>query len=168
MAIVKGPFTIAWGLNVITDVEELNVEHVIDSEDFVTLQGRTLEIDGNSKVTAIVTLLRSDIDAIAALLPQNHVANGETLSTGQTVDDVDGAIDLTPRACDESTVYNNLDITSCEDPGTVFRIVNARTKFEGVEFSEKIQKVMIKFIGEAAADEATAQFFHEGAIPAAS
>jgi hypothetical protein len=168
MAIVKGPFQIAWGDNVITDVEEVNVEHTIDSEDFVTLQGRTLEIDGNSKVTATITLLASDIDALGALLPQNFIANGETLSTGETVTDADGAIDLTPRACDESAVYNHLIITSCENPGTVFRIVNARTKFEGIEFSEKVQKVMIKFIGEAAADEATAQFFHEDAIPSVS
>jgi hypothetical protein len=166
--LVRGPFELKWGDNVITDVEAIDVEHNIDTEDFVTLGGRTLEVDGNMKVTATITLLRSDIPALAALLPQHFVANGQTLSTGETVNHAEGAIDILPRACDEDLIFNNLDIISCANPASVYRIVNARTKFEGIEFSEKIQKVMIKFVGEAAADEATSQFFRAGTVAVVS
>lgn len=168
MAIIRGPFDIRWGENTITDIEEIEIEHTIDSEDFQTLGGRTLEVDGSFKATAIITLLASDIPALAALLPQHFVANGEVMSTGETVDDPDGAIDIKPRSCDEDLTYNNLYIVSCADPSNIARIVNTRTRFEGIEVDDKIQKVMIKFIGEASSDEATMQFFNEGAIPSVS
>lgn len=164
MALVRGPFTIKWGDNTINDVEELEVEQSIDSEDYETVGGRTIEVDGNYKATATITLLATDIALLAALLPQHFVANGGTLSTGETVNNATGAIDLAPAGCDESLVYNNLDLISCGSPADVARIVNARTKLEGVEIDNKIRKVMIKFIGEAAADEATMQFFKQNTI----
>jgi len=168
MAIIRGPFTLNWGDNTINDVEEIDAEHEIDSEDFQTLGGRTVEIDGNFKATAIITLLASDIPTLAALLPQHFVANGEVLSTGETVNNADGAIDVAPLACDTNDIYNNLDITSCANPGQVTRLVNARTKLEGIEIDNKLEKIMVKFIGEAAADEATMQFFAAGTISVVS
>ena len=144
--------------------ETVEVDHSIDSEDFTTVQGNTFEVDGAFKGTAIISLLSSDIAALAALLPQNFVANGQVLSTGETVDNADGAIDIKPGACDLSTVFNNLDIISCANPANVFRLVNARTRIESVEISDKLQKVQIKFIGEPATDEATIQFFTQGTI----
>ena len=168
MSLIKGPFTIKWGDNVITDVEAVEVEHVVDSEEFNTVQGINVEVDGSYKATAIITLLKSDIPALAAVLPQNFVANGGVLSTGETVNNANGAIDIKPGACDESTIYNNLDIISCDNPGNVMRIVNARTRIESVEVSDKIQKVMVKFIGEPATDEATMQFFADGTISVVS
>lgn len=162
--LVKGPFNLKWGDNVIADVEEIDVSHEIDSEDYETLQGRNIELDGSYKVSATITLLASDIPALAALLPQYYVPNGGVLSTGETVQQADGAIDVKPGSCDEETVYNNLDVISCESLAHVFRIVNARTKIEGIEFDNKVRKVMVKFVGEAAADEATVQFFREGTI----
>lgn len=168
MSIVRGPFTLKWGDNTITDVEEVAVDHTIDSEDYQTVQGRTLEIDGSYKVTATLTLLASDIAALAALLPQHFVANGGVLSTGETVTEANGAIDIAPLACDEAIVYNHFDIISCGSPAKVLRIVNARTKIEGVEIDNKVQKVMVKIVGEAAADEATIQFFTDGTIAVVS
>lgn len=164
MAIIRGPFDLKWGANVIADVEEINVEHVVDSEDYQTVQGRTIELDGAYKVSATITLLASDIPALAVLLPQFFKANGEVLSTGETVQDADGAIDIVPGDCDTAITYNNLDIISCASTPNVARIVNARTKFEGIEIDNKIQKVQIKFIGEAAQDDATMQFFKQGTI----
>lgn len=164
MSLIKGPFELKWGSNVIADVEEIDVEHEIDSEDYETIQGRNIELDGSYKVSATITLLASDIPALAALLPQHFVANGEVLSTGETVEQAEGAIDVHPGDCDTDTVYNNLDVISCATLAHVFRIVNARTKIEGIEFDNKVRKVMIKFVGEAAADEATVQFFREGTI----
>lgn len=164
MSLIKGPFELKWGANTITDVEEISVEHSIASDDFETVQGRTIELDGAFKVSATITLLASDIPALAVLLPQHFVANGAVMSTGETVSDADGAIDVAPSACEDATVYNDLDIMSCADPSQVFRIVNARTKIDGIEIDNKIRKVMIKFVGESAQDEATVQFFKEGTI----
>jgi hypothetical protein len=162
MSLIRGPFTIKWGDNVLTDVEALDVSHSIDSDDLTTIQGRKIEVDGGYKATAILTLLATDIAALAAVLPQHHVNNGGLMSTGETVNNADGAIDVAPGNCDP--VYNNLDIIACDTPSQVFRIVNARTKIEGIEIDEKIQKIMVKFVGEGAQDEATVQFFRQGTI----
>ena len=108
--IIRGPFEIKWGDNVISDIEEIDLEHSIDSEDYQTVQGRTLEIDGSYKATATITLLASDIPALAAILPQYFVPNGGILSTGETVNNADGAIDIKPAACDDELIFNNLDI----------------------------------------------------------
>lgn len=166
--IIRGPFEIKWGDNVISDIEEIDLEHSIDSEDYQTVQGRTLEIDGSYKATATITLLASDIPALAAILPQYFVPNGGILSTGETVNNADGAIDIKPAACDDELIFNNLDIISCGNPSQVLRITNARTKIEGVEVDNKVQKVMIKFVGEALPSEATMQFFRENTIAVVS
>lgn len=166
--LVRGPFTIKWGDNTLEDIEEVEVEHEVDSEDYQTVGGRTLELDGAYKATVILTLLKSDIPALAAVLPQHFVANGGVLSTGETVNNADGAIDIVPLSCDDSIVYNNLDITSCGSPGNVVRLVNARTRIEAVELDDKIQKVQVKFVGEAAQTEATMQFFASGTISVVS
>jgi len=168
MSLIKGPFTIKWGSNVIADVEEISIDHSISSDEFETIQGKTYEIDGAYKVSAIITLLASDIPALAAILPQHFVANGGVLSTGETVTSAAGAIDVVPGACDESVTYNDLDIMSCASTANVARIVNARTKIEGIEVDGKIQKVMVKFVGESATDEASIQFFTEGTIAVVS
>lgn len=164
MPIIRGPFTLSWGDNVIVDVEELDVEFIKDSEIFNTIQGRALEIDGNMQISATITLLAADIPALAAILPQHFVANGEVMSTGETVDSAEGAIDIVPRACDEDLVYNNLDIVACGNPGQVHRVVNARTVFVDPDFTEKLVKVQVKFIGEAEDGVALLQFFKENEI----
>ncbi len=166
--LVRGPFNLQWGDNVIADVEEIDVSHEISSDDLETVQGKIIEVDGPFKATVILTLLASDIAALAAVLPQHFVENGGVLSTGETVNNAAGAIDVLPRDCDEDLLYNNLDIISCANPGQVFRLVNARTKIENVEFDNKLQKIMVKFVGEAEATEATIQFFAEGTVAVVS
>ena len=168
MSLVRGPFSIKWGDNTITDVEEVAIDHEVTSDEFTTVQGTTLEIDGAYKVSCTLTLLASDIPALSALLPQYFVANGGEMSTGETVNNATGAIDIKAASCDDSIVYNNLDITSCGNPGQVLRIVNARTRIEGIELDNVIKKVMIKFIGESASDEATVQIFKSGTISVVS
>jgi len=162
--IIKGPFTLKWGSNTLQDIESIDVSHEIDSADFQTLQGKTYEIDGSYKVSAIITLLASDVAALAVLLPQHFVAMGEQLSTGEEVTSEDGAIDIKAAACDEEPITNNLDILSCANPANTLRIVDCRTRIEGIEIDGKVQKVQIKFLGDAAADEATMQFFADGGI----
>lgn len=162
--LVRGPFTLKWGDNVLNDVEEISIEHEISTDDLETLNGRTYEIDGAYKITATITLLATDLAALAILLPQHFVPNGQVMSTGETVSNAQGAIDVAPHDCDTSLIYNNLDIISCANPSQTTRIVNARTKIDGIDVDNKIQKVMVKFVGEAASDEATVQFFKSGSI----
>lgn len=168
MALAKGPFDLRWGDNVLSDVEELEVEYDVDTEDFQTIQGRTYEISGSHKASATLTLLSNDVPALAAVLPQYHVQNGGVLSTGETVSEANGAMDIVPGGCDVSSVYNDLTIASCGNPGQVFRIVNARTEISGVEFDNKLRRVMVRFIGESPQDEATIQFFEEGSVAVVS
>lgn len=168
MALVKGPWELKWGNNTLLDIEEISVDYEQDSEDYTTVQHQTYQIDGAIKASVSLTLLASDISALAVVLPQYHVANGEILSTGETVSDANGAIDVVAQNCGESVTYGNLDIISCANPGQVYRLVNARTKLEGVEFDDKVRKVTVQFIGESASDEASIQFFTEGTIAVVS
>jgi hypothetical protein len=164
MALIRGPFTLTWGSNELQDIEEVELEHEVDSEDAQSIQGKTIELDGSFKATAIITLLATDIPALAVVLPQYFVAMGSELSTGEEVTDEDGAIDVVPRSCDEELIYNDLEIVACNDPADVLRIVNARTKIEGIEMDNKLRKVLVKFIGESAQDQATIQFYKTGGI----
>ncbi len=168
--IIKGPFTLKFGDNLIEDVEEVEVEHEVSSDDYETVQGKTLEVDGPYKVGVTLTLLATDIPSLAAVMPQYFVPNGGQLSTGETVNEANGAMDIKAASCDEDTVYDNLDIIACGGGNRdVMRIVHARTRMEGVELDgSKIRKVQVRFIGESASDEATMQFFKENSIAVVS
>lgn len=168
MALVRGPFNLKWGDNTLLNVEEISVEYEQDSEDYITVQHNTYEIDGPIKASATITLLASDVPALSVLLPQYHVLNGGVMSTGETVSEANGAIDINALDCDTAEVYNDLDIIACGNPGEVFRLVNARTKLDSVEFDDKLRKVMVKFIGEPAQDQGVVQFFKEGTISVVS
>lgn len=168
MSLVRGPWTLKWGDNVIDQVEELEVEYEQDTEDYTTLQHQTYELDGPVKATATITLLGTDTAALAAIVPQYHVDNGDEMSTGETVNQANGALDVGPLDCSVSQIYNNLDIISCANPSQTFRIVNARTKVDGIEFDDKIRKVMVRFIGEPAPGERNVQFFQSGSISVVS
>ncbi len=164
MAFVKGPFIVKWGDNILQDVEEIQINHEVNSEEYETVGGKTVEIDGAYKVSAEITLLASDIPALSAILPQYFAANGTVLSTGETVNNANGAIDITAASCNESITYNNLDIIACGNPAQVLRINNARTRIEGIEIDGTVQKVSVKFIGEGATGEATIQMFKQGTL----
>lgn len=164
MALRKGPWEIVWGGNTVTDISEIDVEYERDSEDYTTMDHRTYELDGPIKATVTLTLLRSDLPTLAALMPQYFVANGARMSTGETVNNAQGAIDVKAASCDTAPVYGDLDIISCGNPGEVFRLVNARTVIDGVEFDDKVGQVMVRFLGEPAQGEANIQFFKEGTI----
>jgi hypothetical protein len=166
--IIRGPFSLKWGDNVISDVEEIDINHEVSSDDYETLQGKVITVDGSYKVAATVTLLATDIAALAAIMPQYFVPNGGVLSTGETVNYANGAIDIAAAACDTALIFNNLDITSCGVPADVMRIVNARTRIEDVDIDNKIRKVMVSFIGESDPTEATMQFFKQGTIAVVS
>lgn len=163
MALVKGKFALQWGSNVIEDVEEIEVNSERSSDDYETVQQQTRRVYGSRLSDVGLTVLGNDIAVLAVLLPQYYVAQGEVLSTGETVTNEAGAIDVVPN-CTDAPVYNDLDITSCGDPGETFRLVNAYTELESVEFDGKVRKVMVRFVGEPAADDASIQFFKESGI----
>lgn len=164
MPLVKGPFDIKWGDNTLLNVEEISVDYEQDSEDYTTVQHQSIQIDGPIKASVTLTFLASDVAALAVVLPQYHIANGGVMSTGETVNNASGAIDVLALDCDTAPVYNNLDIISCANPGEVFRLVNARTKLDTPEFDDKIRKVSVQFVGEPAQGDGSIQFFKEGTI----
>lgn len=166
--LVKGPFDLEWGGNTLTNVEEISVDFEQDSEDYSTVQHNTYQVDGPIKASVTLTFLASDVAALAVVLPQYHVANGGVLSTGETVSEANGAIDIKAAACGANPVYNDLDIVSCANPGQVARLVNARTKVDSIEFDDKLRKIMVQFVGEPAQGEASMQFFTEGTIAVVS
>ena len=168
MAIVKAPFDLTWRGNTLASIEEIEVDYEQDSDEYTTVQHQTFELDGPMKASVTLTLLASDVAAMRIVLPQYHVPNGGTLSTGEKVTEENGAIDLKAMNCDAAEVYGNLDINACGFQSSVMRLVNARTKLDGIEFDDKVRKVMVKFIGEPAQNKATIQFFEENSIATVS
>jgi hypothetical protein len=164
MPLVKGPFRVKWGDNVVEDISEISYDFEVDTEDYPTVDGRSYTLNGAKKMGVTIQLLRSDIPALAALLPQYFIENGGIMSTGETVNNADGAIDLSVAACDASDIYNHLDIESCGTPAQVTRLVNCRTEFETIDIDDKIQQVSIRFIGEPAYGEGLVQFFRAGSL----
>ena len=67
MALVRGPFDIAWGGNTLVNIEEIEVEYEQDSEDYTTVQHQTFELDGPIKSTVTLTLLASDVPALSVV-----------------------------------------------------------------------------------------------------
>lgn len=168
MALVRGPYDLTWNGSTLSTIEEISVDYAQDSEDYTTVQHQTFELDGPIKASVTLTLLASDVAALRLVLPQYHVANGGTLSTGERVSEANGAIDVKALDCEDAVVYSDLDINACGSQSSVFRLVNARTRLDGVEFDDKVRKVMVKFIGEPAQTEATIQFFEENSIAVVS
>ena len=168
MALVRGPFNITWGGNTLLNIEEVSVDFEQDSEDYSTVQHQTFQVDGPIKASVTLTLLASDVPALAVVLPQYHVANGGTLSTGEKVSEANGAIDIKAAQCGTNPVYNDLDVVSCANPGHVFRLVNARTKLDSIEFDDKLRKIIVQFIGEPGPGEGNIQFFKDGTIAVVS
>ena len=162
--IVRGPFNLRWGDNVLADVEEIDVQYEIARDDYETVGGKVITIDGAQRIAAELTLLSTDIGSLAALLPQYFVANGQVMSTGETVNNANGAIDIAAAACNTNLIFNNLDIESCSNPADVIRIVNARTSIQDVDVDGKLRKVIIRFIGESLPTEGVLQFFKKGTI----
>lgn len=159
---IKGPFELTWGQNTLTDVGEIDVDWDLDTESFTTVAQNRFEVEGGLLVKVTLTLLATDIAALAAVLPQYFIAQGSDLSTGETVDSSVGAIDY--YASCEPYTYNNLDITSCGEEVQTWRIVNARTRIADVENTDKLRTIMVEFVGEPEGGQAAAQFFLQGGV----
>lgn len=165
MALVKGPFSIKWGENPVLDVSEIGFNYEVASNDYETVGGYTYTVEGAITASVELTLLSSDVDALKTILPQYYVAKGSKMSTGETVDAEEGAIDIVAASCDTTNTNYNLDITSCN--GEVTRLVNARTSLTSQEFADNsVRTVTVTFRGEPAEGTGIIQFFKEGGLTA--
>lgn len=163
MALVKGPFNVSWGGNTLLNIEEVSVDYSQDSADYVTVQQQSFTVDGVMKASVTLTLLATDIAALAVVLPQFFVANGGVLSTGETVQQANGAIDLYTD-CTDAIIYNDLKVVGCGNPGQTLRLNNARSTVDSIEFDDKLRKVKVKFIGEPVTGEGVIQFYTDGTV----
>lgn len=170
MALVRGPFDLKWGVNTLVDVSEISLDYAQDSNDYTTVDNRKYSIEGGITASVTLTFLGSDVAALAAVLPQYHVANGGNLSSGETVTGTAGAIDIVAAVgCTFDPVYNDLDVIACGTNSQVFRLKNARTKIDSMDFADNsVRTVSVQFIGEPDAGVGVIQFFGEDDVTAVS
>lgn len=161
MSLVKGPFNFKWGSNSLNNISEISFDYEVESSDTSTLDGRKYSVETGMSAMVTLTLLYNDVASLAVVLPQYYVANGETLSTGETVTDAAGAIDIKAASCETSDVFNQLDIYACGTNKQVLRLVRARTEVESIDIGDGLRTVAIKFIGEPQAGEGVVQFLHD-------
>lgn len=160
MATVKGPFIVKWGANTLSNVQDYSFDYNVDSNDYTTLDGKKVTYEGAISATASLQLLRSDVAALAVVLPQYFVPQGGTMSTGETVANATGAIDVSAASCNTTPVYNNLDIISCGTNATVVRLVNARTTIDSIDLQDStVLTFTIKFVGEPVGAAGSVQVF---------
>lgn len=155
--IVKGPFSIKWGANPILDVSEATFNYDVATNDYETVQGKTYTVEGAVTASVEITLLASDVEALSTIFPQYYVAEGQTMSTGETAPE-GGAIDIVAAQCDTANTNYDLDITSCN--GEVLRLVNARTALSGINLDNNaVRTVTVTFRGEPEGSAAAVQLF---------
>ena len=94
MRLVKGPCNFKRGANSLNNVSEISVDYTVDSSDTTTLDGNRFSVQTGMGVTVSLGLLDNDIASLATVLPQYYVPSGGTLSTGETVTQDQGAIDI--------------------------------------------------------------------------
>lgn len=163
---IKGPFNFKYGANTLAEIESINFDYSVDSDDKKTVQGHNRTVYGAHKVMVTAKFLQSDVPSLAVVLPQYFVANGETLSTGETVTDSEGAIDLVPGGCAASATTESLIIESCGTGGQILRVLECATEIAAIDMDEKNMTVDVSFTGFS--DSATIQMFKKGAIAVVS
>lgn len=161
MALVKGPFLFKWGANSLNNVSDISVDYSVDTNDTTTLDGNKYSTQTGMSASVTLTLLDNDIASLAMVLPQYYVPTGGTLSTGETVTQSQGAIDIAAASCTTSTVYNQLDIYACGTNAQVMRIPRSRTQVDSVDIGDGLRTVAIQFIGEPLSGKAVVQFLQD-------
>lgn len=170
MALVKGPFNLKWGNNVLTDVESVDLSFEQESNDYTTVDGRKFTIKGAISASATITLLSSDAASLAPILPQFAKSANQTMSSGETVATGKVALDVLAGDCTAEADKYDLDIESCGNPGEVLRLKACSTSISSMDLeNNQVRTVEITFTGEPAQGIAAVQSFEKGAlIPAAS
>ncbi len=166
MALVKGPFTIKWGENILKDVEEVDVSFEQESNDYTTVDGRTIKVLGAISASATITLLSSDVESLSVLLPQFTKIGGQKMSTDETVADGAVALDVLTGDCNTPEQEPlDLDIISCGIPAEVFRIRSTKTSISEFDLeNNQIRTIQVTFTGEPAQGKAAIQAFVDGTL----
>jgi hypothetical protein len=164
MALVKGPFSFKWGANTINNVSDISIDYNVDSSDTSTLDGNKYTVETGQNATVTLTLLDNDIASLAVLFPQFYVAPAGVLSTGETVTQSQGAIDIKLASCTTTTTYNQLDIYSCGTNDQVVRLVRCRTRLDSVDIGDGLRTVSVQFIGEPLAGKGALQFLQDNEV----
>lgn len=161
MSLVKGPFNFKWGANSLNNVSDISVDYSVDSSDTSTLDGNKFTTQTGMGMSVTLTLLDNDIASLATVLPQYYVPMGGTLSTGETVGQTQGAIDIAAASCTTSEVYNQLDIYACGTNAQVLRLVRARTQVDSINIADGLRTVAVKFVGEPQSGQGVVQFLQD-------
>lgn len=161
MSLVKGPFNFKWGANTLNNISDISFDYAVDTNDTTTLDGNKYTVQTGMSATATLTLLYNDIASLATILPQFYVPMGEQLSTGETVAQTQGAIDITAASCTTSDVYNQLDIYACGTNAEVLRLVRCRTQIDSIDIADGLRTVAVMFIGEPTSGSAVVQFLQD-------
>ncbi len=161
MALVKGPFNFKWGANSLNNVSDVSFDYTVDTNETTTLDGNKYTVQTGMSATVTLTLLDNDIASLATVLPQFYVPMGGTLSTGETVTQSQGAIDVTAASCTTSDVYNQLDIYACGSNAQVARLIRCRTQIDSIDIADGLRTVAVQFIGEPLSGKAIVQFLQD-------
>lgn len=165
--IIRGPFNLIYGGNTLAEISTLKFNYSVDTTDTATVQGHKKRTYGSHEVTITATFLESDVASLALALPQYFVPNGSTLSTGETVTDSTGAIDVVPG---KTATAVGADLIVEQSAGTstsnVLRVLDAISEISGVNLDEKAQTVDVEFTGQS--DIGTIQMFLKDAITVVS
>ena len=164
MSLIKGPFTFKWGANSLNNVSDISVDVSVDTSDTSTLDGNKYTIQTGMSATVTLTLLDNDIASLATVLPQFYVPMGGTLSTGETVAQTQGAIDIKAASCTTSDVYNPLDVYACGTNAQVLRLVRARTQIDSIDIGDGLRTIAVQFIGEPVNGQAVIQLLQDNEI----
>ena len=170
MALVKGPFKLTWGSNELQDLESVDLSFDQESNDYTTVDGRTITLKGAISASATITLLASDAASLSLILPQFAKAAGQSMSSGETVASGKAALDILAGDCTSEADKYDLDIESCGNPGEILRIKACSTSISGMDLeNNQVRTVEVTFTGEPAQGIAAVQAFEKGAlIPGAS
>lgn len=168
MSLVKGPFTVQYGENALVDVSELTFNYDEDSNDYSTLDGRTFTVPGAVTASVEVTVLSTDIASLSQLLPQFYVPKGGKLSTGETVNGENGAIDIkAAQSCADTTSGAALTIQACT--GDITRLWNATPTLSGIEIADNaVRTVTITYTGQPEQGQGAIQFYKLGELTPAA
>lgn len=161
--IIRGPFNLKWGDDILAEIETVEIEHELNSDDYEANSGHVYQIDKSRKVSARLTFLATDIASLAVVLPQYYVPQGGILSSGEPVNASGGAIDVVPHPCAPEVLNKDLDIIACGLQAESIRIKKCRTELEQIEVG-KVRKIVVKFIGEPLPNEAAIQLTGSGEI----
>lgn len=148
MSLVKGPFTLKWGSNVLNDVEEVDLSLETETNEITTVQGNKIIIKTGLSASATLTLLSTDIASLATVLPQYYVAKDANMKDGTQVKADEGAIDLAAASCESTTTKNNLDIKGCGANAPTIRLKDCSTEVDSADLGDGLLKVSITFTGE--------------------